>query len=314
MSASLASEIARLSTDLAAAAESSGLADARPRSSEGRRRWESNELLAACAGSLDLPSARMRPAARRMIRIGALAACEPGEVPPFFALWRDVLAERLSAHEMIRVGRMLERLEEQVNAELPRWLADRVDTVALGASAGGINALTRLIDQLPVDLPATILVVLHISDESPSVLPQVLGRGARLPIETATDGGRLYLSHIYVAAAGHHLVVRGGLLHLTEAPREHFSRPSIDVLFRSVAGANRACVLLSGSGSDGAIGCEAVRAAGGISLAQDPRTAEFTRMPEEAIARGVIQRMGAPEEMGRLIARVTTGGRRANRL
>jgi chemotaxis response regulator CheB len=57
-----------------------------------------------------------------------------------------------------------------------------------------------------------------------------------------------------------------------------------------------------------------VRAAGGISLAQDPRTAEFTRMPEEAIARGVIQRMGAPEEMGRLIARVTTGGRRANRL
>jgi two-component system chemotaxis response regulator CheB len=159
--------------------------------------------------------------------------------------------------------------------------------IAIGASAGGIEALHRLMRELPEDLAAAICLVLHIPASSRSLLAEIINRQTPLPVASAVDGATLRAGHVYVAPPDCHLRVAGGRVRLDRGPKENGVRPAIDPLFRSVAdeyGPRGMAVVLSGSLSDGAGGAATVAAAGGAVLVQDPGDAVVPSMPESALA------------------------------
>lgn len=165
------------------------------------------------------------------------------------------------------------------------------DIVVIGASAGGVEAVTHLIKQLPADLPAALFVVLHISANSKSVLPTILQRAGSFPAVHARDGDPIELHKIYVAPPNEHLLVQVGEVVLSHGPRENGFRPAIDVLFRSAANAYRQRVIgviLSGMLDDGTAGLISVKAKGGTTIAQDPDEAVFSSMPRSAIEHGTV--------------------------
>ena len=192
-------------------------------------------------------------------------------------------------------------------------MAGRISTdgrgiIAVGASAGGIDALQRLMKDLPEDIAAAICVVLHIPASSQSLLPQVIARQTRLPVCQAATGRRLQSGQVYVAPPDRHLLARAGAVWLDRGPKENGVRPSIDPLFRSVAegyGARAIAVVLSGSLNDGAAGAAAVAAAGGTVLVQAPADAIVPSMPKatlEAVPRAPT--FTATELTGELARRV----------
>lgn len=161
----------------------------------------------------------------------------------------------------------------------------------IGGSAGALDPLRKLVAGIPADFPAAILVTIHVPSDSVSALPHVLARSGSLFATHAIDGAPLAPGRIIVAPPDHHLIAEDGLMRVIQGPKENNSRPSIDVLFRSVAAAfeSAACaILLSGTLDDGAAGIVAIRRAGGTTLVQDPEEAQFTDMPCNAIATGCV--------------------------
>lgn len=176
--------------------------------------------------------------------------------------------------------------------------------VAVGASAGGVEALTRLVANVSPDLPYAILVVLHMPANAPSVLARILDRAGPLPAATAVDGASLTPGSIYVARPDRHLLVHDGHVTLSEGPTENKHRPAVNALFRSVAlayGPRAIGVLLSGVLDDGVLGAEAIKTRGGIVIAQSPDDALFPAMPVNAMRAGVVDHVSAAADMGVLI-------------
>jgi two-component system chemotaxis response regulator CheB len=162
----------------------------------------------------------------------------------------------------------------------------RRDLIGIGASAGGIEALMRLLADVPPNLPAAIAVVLHLGPRSSSALPALLARQGALPAEYATDGVQYQPGRVYVAPANLHMVVEGARLRLVRGPRQNRARPAIDSLFRSAArtrGRRFIGVILSGSLDDGSAGLVAVRRHGGVGVVQEPSDALFHEMPQNAL-------------------------------
>ncbi|MGA8531572.1 MAG: chemotaxis protein CheB, partial [Acidobacteriaceae bacterium] len=160
------------------------------------------------------------------------------------------------------------------------------DVIAIGASAGGIEALRQLLGALPGTLEAAVLVVLHTTGRGGSLLPQILGRASRLEVSHPGDGERMQQGHIYVAPPDFHMLVEDGRLRVLQGPRENLHRPAIDPLFRSAAvaaGRRVIGVVLTGLLDDGTSGLMVVKAHGGAAIVQDPRTAMFSAMPENAL-------------------------------
>ncbi len=154
------------------------------------------------------------------------------------------------------------------------------------ASAGGVDALSRFVAGLPADLPAVVLVVLHIRPGSPSMLPHILSRAGKLPARHPEDGEALAAGVILVAPPDRHLAVSGGHARVLATPAENGHRPSADTLLCSVAehfGLAGCGVVLSGTMDDGAAGLAAIRRTGGLALVQDPAEAAFPNMPKAAI-------------------------------
>ena len=161
------------------------------------------------------------------------------------------------------------------------------DVIAIGASAGGVGSLQRVVEHIPADFPAAILIALHLPDGIRSVLPQILARAGNLPATHAINGEPIRPRHIYVAPAGFHLTARRGRLLVSRGAREHGARPAIDPLFRSVAvsyGARAIGVVLSGLLDDGTVGLREIKRAGGIAIVQDPRDTEWPSMPQSALS------------------------------
>lgn len=156
----------------------------------------------------------------------------------------------------------------------------------MGASAGGIPPIQRVLSALPSDFPASILVTIHTAAEGPRLLSDVLSRMSSLPVTYARDGETAGKSHIYLAPPDQHLLLVNGSMRLTAGPRENRHRPAIDPLFRSAArayGARVIAVLFSGLLDDGTAGLKTVTRNGGTSIVQDPGEARFPSMPENAV-------------------------------
>lgn len=164
------------------------------------------------------------------------------------------------------------------------------DIVAVAASAGGIAAMMRMFADLPSDFPVAVVVVQHIVPSHRSYLASILSRRIVLSVKEAEHGEQICPSTIYIAPPDHHLLVTARhTISLTQSELVHFVRPSADLLFESVAACYKEraiAVLLTGSGSDGAMGVTAIKKMGGTVIVQDSATAEFPGMPNAAIKTG----------------------------
>lgn len=192
-------------------------------------------------------------------------------------------------------------------------LSERVDAVVIGASAGGIEALTALLPALSPGLRPPVFIVLHLPRDKPSVLGEIFERKCAVPVREAEDKETVAAGTVYFAPADYHLLVDSGprLALSLDAPW-HFSRPSIDVLFESAAdcyGERLLAVLLSGANEDGAQGMASVHAAGGLAVVQSPDSAAMQTMPRAALARVPQAQVLAPQGIAALIASLHGQGR-----
>jgi two-component system, chemotaxis family, protein-glutamate methylesterase/glutaminase len=188
--------------------------------------------------------------------------------------------------------------------------------VAIGASAGGVEALRQLVSRLPAELDVPILVAIH-SAAGPSVLPELLERAGSLPSAHAEEQQVLVPGRIFVAPPDRHLVVDGTVARVTSGPRENGHRPSVDTLFRSVAhsfGSATVAVVLSGMLDDGAYGARVVRRCDGTVLVQRPDTALFPSMPQAAIDAGGASAIVTVDEIAERIVSCGERWRRGVRL
>ena len=160
------------------------------------------------------------------------------------------------------------------------------DIIVIGGSAGALVPLRAILQSLPPDLPAAVLIVLHIPSHGTGMLATLASIASALPVRQAVDGMTIERGHIYAAAPDHHLLIHDGRILLGHGPRENLTRPAIDPLFRSAAvhyGPRVIGVILSGLLSDGAAGLNAVQRCGGFTLVQAPDDAAAEEMPQRAM-------------------------------
>ena len=163
--------------------------------------------------------------------------------------------------------------------------------VAIGASAGGLDACRKLIDAMPDSMGMAFILVQHLDPNHDSMLVELLGRHTKMAVSQAVDGVLLAPDHLYVIPPGFYLSVTSGILHLSEPEARHGARLPFDYLLRSLAedaASRTACVVLSGTGSDGSEGLKALKARGGFVIAQDPKEAEYDGMPRNAALTGAV--------------------------
>ena len=176
------------------------------------------------------------------------------------------------------------------------------DVVAIVGSAGGIAAMRNVLEGLPHDLDAAVIIVLHLTPEHPSLLAQILDRATDLAVREARDGDLLSPATVYVAPPDAHLLVDAdGALRLERSELVHHVRPSADALLLSIAHEYRGrclAIVLSGTGIDGAAGAAAVHQAGGRVLAQNEATSEHFGMPGAAILAGGVDEILSLGEIG----------------
>ena len=185
-------------------------------------------------------------------------------------------------------------------ADRPRWLqsplfaSNRSDfpIVAIGASAGGLDACRKLLDALPAHNGMAFIIVQHLDPSHDSMMVDLLAGHTSMPVLLATDGMKIEREHVYVIPPGVYLSVneKGGL-RLSKPLARHGARLPFDFLLNSLAreyGARAVCVVLSGTGADGSLGLRAVRETGGLVIAQDISEADYDGMPRSAIATGAV--------------------------
>jgi two-component system, chemotaxis family, protein-glutamate methylesterase/glutaminase len=188
---------------------------------------------------------------------------------------------------------------------LPGRVGDERHLVAIGASTGGPAAVVDLLRAVPADLPVPILLVQHIGAAFASSYAEWLAGQTRHRVVCARDGEPVPAGRVTMAPGDRHLTVRDGRLQLSDGPERHSCRPSVDVLFESVAvaypGAATGC-LLTGMGRDGAAGLLAMRRAGCRTIAQDEASCVVYGMPREAVLLDAVDEVLSPAEMGRRLA------------
>ena len=189
------------------------------------------------------------------------------------------------------------------------------ELIVMGASWGGLAALETVLRALPRDFRTPVAIAQHRAvDSGPGALPEMLAQRSGHDVCEPGDKDPIAPGRVYVAPPDYHLLVEPDGFALSTEAAVHFSRPSIDVLFDSAADAfadRLVAVILTGANADGAYGIERVRRRGGLTIAQDPDTAERRDMPAAAIATGAVQKVLALDEIGPYLVRVADGERSA---
>lgn len=178
--------------------------------------------------------------------------------------------------------------------------SNAVALVGVGASAGGLEALTRLVSEMSPQAHLSFVVLQHLSPSHRSMMAEILGRETTLSVVDLEDGTEPLPGVVYVVPSSFNASVRDGRLHLHLAEPERVPKPSINEFFISLAAENGDAavgIVLSGTGSDGTAGLRAIQAAGGITIAQAPDSAKYPGMPESAIEAGVVDFVMTPEEI-----------------
>ena len=180
--------------------------------------------------------------------------------------------------------------------------------VGVGASAGGLEALSGFLKALPPRTGMAVVVVQHLAPEHNSALTQLLSKATAMPVLEVSDGMVLQRNHVFVIPPNKSMTIRDGALHLV--PRERASVPHhpIDEFCSALASEQRAAaigVILSGSGSDGTMGLRAIKAEGGVTFAQEPKTAAWPAMPASAISAGVVDFILPPARIAAELARIS---------
>jgi two-component system CheB/CheR fusion protein len=183
----------------------------------------------------------------------------------------------------------------------PAKADERPFIVGIGASAGGLEALSMLLPSLPKNLGLTYVVVQHLSPTYRSMMAQLLGRETTMPVRDIEDGTSPEPNTVYITPPNRNLTLVAGHFRLVEPAKESMPKPSVNRFFASLAeevGESTIGIILSGTGSDGAAGIHAIKAAGGFTFSQDPETAKYNGMPQSAIDTGSVDWILPPENMG----------------
>jgi two-component system CheB/CheR fusion protein len=197
-----------------------------------------------------------------------------------------------------------DRHVQSVDREQPPRLPYTV--VGMGASAGGVEALSAFFDALPPATGMAFVVVQHLPPERESLMAEILSKHTRMPVRQVEDGMLVHRNHVYVIRPGNTLTIRFGKLHLGEPLEARGHQRPVDDFFRSLAEEQReraVCVILSGMGSNGTAGAQMVKAVGGVCVAQDPDTAAFPSMPRSLIDSGLSDFVLRPADMPEALAR-----------
>jgi two-component system, chemotaxis family, protein-glutamate methylesterase/glutaminase len=180
--------------------------------------------------------------------------------------------------------------------------------VVIGGSAGSLEVILQIVTALPTHTRASVILVTHRKYDPDSVLLSLLRSRTKLAVKEAEDKDSIQPATIYTAPPDYHLLVENkNTFSLDASEKVHFSRPSIDVTFESVAdifGPSAIGVLLSGANADGAAGLQAIKQAGGFTVAQNPETAEVNFMPQQAINAGAIDAIIDGNEIGNYIRQI----------
>ncbi|MDZ4180098.1 MAG: chemotaxis protein CheB, partial [Coriobacteriia bacterium] len=193
------------------------------------------------------------------------------------------------------------------DAPIAEAAASSLPIVGIGASAGGLEAFTRILRALPARIGMALVLVQHLDPTQDSMLADILGRVSKMPVSEATQGMRVEVDHVYVMPPNVSIRVSGGAIVLEKRPKPPTQVLPVDILLRSLAEEceNKAVgVVLSGTGSDGALGLAAVKAAGGLTIAQDRSTAEYDGMPQAAIDAGAADAVLDPEQIAEELVRL----------
>jgi two-component system, chemotaxis family, protein-glutamate methylesterase/glutaminase len=193
----------------------------------------------------------------------------------------------------------------------------RKDIVVVGASAGGMDALQKLVAGLPADMPASLFIVWHMAPGVRSALPEVLGRATRLQVVTPADGDPIAPGRIHVAPNDHHMLLERGYIRVTKGPKENRFRPALDPLFRSAAyvyGPRAIGVVLSGALDDGTSGLWTIKLRGGTAIVQEPADAGVRGMPLSALNAVEIDHKLPADRIGGLLGRLVRESAAAERV
>ena len=173
----------------------------------------------------------------------------------------------------------------------PSERSEHTFVVGIGASAGGIRALREFFDGVTEDSGMAYVVILHLSPQHQSNLPELLQNRTMLPVTQVNEPVKVEPNHVYVIPPQKYLIMSDGIIRLTEPERLHGHPTSIDLFFRTLAdtyGKDAVAVMLSGIGADGTVGIGRIKEQGGFAIAQDPNEAEYDNMPRSAIDAGLV--------------------------
>jgi two-component system, chemotaxis family, CheB/CheR fusion protein len=183
-----------------------------------------------------------------------------------------------------------------------------VAVVGVGASAGGLEAFKQFLKRLPVDTGMAFVLITHLDPKHESILPELLARATQMPVSEVEDGTPVAPDHIYVMPRNTNMAIEGGALRLRPREEGRVLRHPIDVFLQTLAedqGTRAVGVILSGTATDGTLGLEAIKAEGGITFAQEPRSARYDSMPRSAVATGCVDFVLTPEGIAEEIARIS---------
>ncbi|MDA3938489.1 MAG: chemotaxis protein CheB [Spirochaetia bacterium] len=191
----------------------------------------------------------------------------------------------------------------------------KYEAVAIGVSAGGLKALIKVFSNLPADFPIPIIVTQHLNPSEDSYLAEILNRITLLPVKEAMDKEKIKPGNIYIAPPNYHLLLeRNETISLSNDEKVNYSRPSIDAMFESAAYAwsgNLIGIILTGASIDGANGIRVIKNFGGLTIAEDPKAAEYPMMPKTAVDTGAVDKILTLSEINKFLINLSGVDKRA---